>query len=247
VTEPDFLRDTRASYDAVAAGYGEWVRDELAVKPLDRAMLAGFAELVKAAGAGPVADIGCGTGRVTAHLNDLGLPVSGIDLSPRMIEVARQSHPGLRFEVGSMLALDLPDGALGGVLAWYSIIHLPDERLPAAFAEFYRVLAPAGLVLLGFQVGDETLHVTQALGQPVSVDSHRRQPEHVAELLARAGLVVRARLMREPDDDGPFPERTPQAYLLARKPGSSPGPTTVGDHAGMLPTGMARGNDALRC
>jgi len=224
VTEPGFLRDTRASYDAVAAGYGEWVRDELAAKPLDRAMLAGFAELVQAATAGPVADIGCGTGRVTAYLNGLGLSVSGIDLSPRMIEVARQSYPGLRFEVGSMLALDLPDAALGGVLAWYSIIHLPDARLPDAFAEFYRVLAPAGLVLLGFQAGDETVHMTQALGQPVSIDLHRRQPERVAELLAQAGFVVRARLVREPDDGGAFPERTQQAYLLARKPGSAAGP-----------------------
>ena len=170
VTEPDFLRDTRASYDAVATGYAERFRDELAAKPLDRAMLAGFAELVRAAGARPVADIGCGTGRVTAHLNDLGLPVFGIDLSPGMVAVARRSYPGLRFDVGSMLALDLPDAALGGVLAWYSVIHLPDERLPEAFAEFCRVLAPGGLVLLAFQAGDESLHLAEALGHPVSLD-----------------------------------------------------------------------------
>ena len=218
VTEPDFLRDTRASYDAVATGYAERFRDELAAKPLDRAMLAGFAELVRAAGARPVADIGCGTGRVTAHLNDLGLPVFGIDLSPGMVAVARRSYPGLRFDVGSMLALDLPDAALGGVLAWYSVIHLPDERLPEAFAEFCRVLAPGGLVLLAFQAGDESLHLAEALGHPVSLDFRRRQPGRVAELLGQAGLVVRARLVREPDDDGDFPEREQQAFLLARKP-----------------------------
>ena len=95
VTEPGFLRATRASYDAVAAGYSGHFRDELAARPLDRAMLAGFAELVRTAGAGPVADIGCGTGRVTAHLNDLGLSVFGVDLSPQMVAVARRSHPGL--------------------------------------------------------------------------------------------------------------------------------------------------------
>ena len=97
MTEPDFLRATRASYDAVAADYAERFGNELAAKPLDRAMLAGFAELVQAAAAGPVADVGCGTGRVTAHLNVLGLAASGIDLSPGMIAVARQSYPGLRF------------------------------------------------------------------------------------------------------------------------------------------------------
>ena len=59
--------------------------------------------------------------------------------------------------------------------------------------------------------------MTQALGQPVSVDLHHRQPDAVTELLARAGLALRARLIREPDDEGEFTERTPQAFL-ARKP-----------------------------
>jgi len=215
--EPDFLRNTRASYDAVAVSYAEWLRDELAAKPFDRAILAVFAELVRAAGQGPVADIGCGAGRVTAHLNKLGLSAFGIDLSPQMVAVARQAYPGLRFEVGSMLALDLPDGTLGGLLAWYSTIHIPDDRLPEAFAEFYRVLVPGGYALLAFQVGNEPRHVTQALGQAISVDLHQRQPDSVADLLARAGLAVRARLIREPDDEGDFTERTQQAFLLARK------------------------------
>ena len=218
MTEPDFLRDTRASYDAIATAYAERLRNELAVKPLDRAMLAGFAELVRASGAGPVADIGCGPGRVTGYLNDLGLPVFGIDLSPEMIAVAQRTYPGLRFEVGSMLALDLPEAALGGVLAWYSVIHIPDERVPEAFAEFCRVLAPGGLVLLAFQVGDEVEHVAETRGHPVALDYHLRRPEWVAELLNRAGLVVRAQLLREPDDDGDFPEPEQQAFLMARKP-----------------------------
>jgi SAM-dependent methyltransferase len=221
VTEPDFLSATRAAYDAVAADYAVRFGAELAARPLDRGMLAGFAELVRAGGDRPVADIGCGTGRVTAHLASLGLSAFGVDLSPRMVAVARQAYPALRFEVGSMLALDLPDAALGGVLAWYSTIHVPDEQLPAAFAEFRRVLVPGGYLQLGFQVGDAPLHRTQALGHPVSLDSHHRPPDQVARLLSEAGLEVRARLVREPDDGGDFPEREPQAFLLARKPGGA--------------------------
>ena len=99
---------------------------------------------------------------MTAHLNDLGLSASGVNLSPQMVAVARRSHPGLQFDVGSMLALDLPDGSLGGVMAWYSIIHIPQERLPEVFAGFCRVLAPGGFVLLAFQAGDGLLHLTQA-------------------------------------------------------------------------------------
>lgn len=164
------------------------------------------------------ADVGCGTGRVTAELSRLGLEVSGIDLSPGMIAAARRSHPGLRFDVGSMLALDLRDGALGGLLAWYSIIHLPRARLPEAFAEFTRVLAPGELLLTAFQVGDEPLHLTEALGHAVSLDFHRLQPDHVAGLLSQAGLDMQARLLREPAGDGDFAERAQQAFLLARNP-----------------------------
>ena len=139
------LRATRSFYDAVAVDYAERFRDILAVEPMDRALLAGFAELVHVAdGGGPVADLGCGPGRVTAYLHGLGLSVFGLDLSAQMVALARREHPGLRFEQGSMKALDMPDGTLGGIVAWYSIIHVPQERLPEVFAEFHRVLAPGG-------------------------------------------------------------------------------------------------------
>jgi SAM-dependent methyltransferase len=85
--------------------------------------------------------------------------MSGIDLSPSMVEVARRAYPGVPFDEGSMSDLDWADGALGGIVAWYSIIHIPPDELPPLFAEFRRVLAPGGYVLLAFQVGDERIRV----------------------------------------------------------------------------------------
>src|SRR5919106_2365387 len=69
VTDSAFLTSTRASYNALATDVAELWKDDLAGQPLDRAILATFAELVLTAGGGPVADIGCGTGRVTGHLH----------------------------------------------------------------------------------------------------------------------------------------------------------------------------------
>ena len=86
-------------------------------------MPAAFAERVAAAGGGLAADLGCGPGLMTARLRDLGLDVFGVDLSTAMIGLARDAYPGLRFEAGSMDALDLADGALGGIVSWCSVIH----------------------------------------------------------------------------------------------------------------------------
>jgi SAM-dependent methyltransferase len=214
VTESSYLRTTRAAYDLVAVDYAERFNTELNATPLGRAMLAAFAELVQAANAGPVADLGCGPGHVTAHLHSRGLAVSGVDLSPAMVALARQAHPGLRFDEGSMTALDLTNGMLGGIVAWYSIIHTPPERLPLVFSEFHRVLAPGGYLLLAFQVGDEVLHLTQAMGHTVSLDVYRLSPDRIAKQLSEAGFVMVAGLVREPEQT----EKVQQSHLLARKP-----------------------------
>lgn len=215
----DRLAAVRTAYDTVAVDYQRLLRGLLAAQPLDRALLATFAELVAADGGHPVADLGCGPGRVTAHLQELGLDVTGIDLSPAMVAVARATHPGIRFAQGSIEALDLEDGGLGGIVAWYSVIHTPPALLPGVFAEFRRVLRPGGHLLLAFQVGDETVHHTQAYGHPVSLVGYRLGPDRVAEQLQRAGLHVHVRTVREPEP----PEKTPQGYLLAH---AGPRPAT---------------------
>ena len=224
MTEADFLRATRESYNAVAVTYAGLVRDELAARPLDRALLSAFAELVTgvpSAAAGVVADIGCGPGRISAFLTGLGATTIGIDLSPAMIALATQTYPELSFAEGSMLALELPAHSVAGVVAWYSVIHVPDALLPAAFAEFRRVLVPGGYVLLGFQAGDEVTHRTEAAGHQVSLDFHRRMPDGVMALLEQAGFAPCARMLREPEPTGGFPESLAQGFVLARTPAAT--------------------------
>ncbi|MDG4763268.1 methyltransferase domain-containing protein [Solwaraspora sp. WMMD406] len=214
MSDAEFLSTTRDSYDAIVDEYVEGVKSALDEAPLDRAMLGMFAELVRSTGTVSVADVGCGPGRVTVLLAEYGLDAFGVDLSPGMIGYARQAYPGLRFEVGSMLDLDLPDGGLGGLLAYFSIIHLPWKRRPEAFAEFHRVLVPGGYLMLVFQIGDEIRHRDEYEGKRIDLRFHRQRPAEVKRLLADAGFLVLVTVEQTP----PTPGLPPLGMLVARKP-----------------------------
>ncbi|NUP27570.1 MAG: class I SAM-dependent methyltransferase, partial [Nocardia sp.] len=108
----------------------------------DRAVLTAFAESV--GDGGLVADIGCGPGRIAGFLATQRTRVHGIDLSPEMVAVARKRFPEIDFDVGSMTALDIADGTRAGLVAWYSLIHIPPPERGGVLAEFRRVLRPGG-------------------------------------------------------------------------------------------------------
>ncbi|MEU0432028.1 methyltransferase domain-containing protein [Streptomyces sp. NPDC006290] len=214
MVEHDVLSVTREAYDAVAPLYAQRFRDELRERPLDRAILSVFAEVVGAGGDGQIADLGCGPGHITAHLDELGLVAFGVDASSAMIELARQAYPGLRFDMGSMAALDIADGVLGGVLSRWSVIHTPPQELPVILAEFHRVLAPGGHLLLGFWASDDPSHPTQVFDHTVT-PAYRWSPDHLSAMLLKSGLAEVARMVREPQpaDRRQFQE----IQLLARK------------------------------
>lgn len=222
MTPPDgHQQRVRDSYDAVADAYTKRVHDELRHKPLDRALLTAFAEQV-AASSGPgarVCDAGCGPGHVAAYLAASGLNVTGIDVSPAMVEKARTLHPELTFEVGTMTALDAPDGAWHGIIAFYSLIHLTsDDEIRAALRGFHRTLADDGLLLVAVHLrehGDAIVHADDMMGVSVDMDFRFFDAEWLAGELEDAAFAVEARLVRSP-----YPGvevQTTRTYLLARR------------------------------
>lgn len=204
-------RAVRVAYDTIADTYADFYTATEAEHPADLAMIDRFCAAVT--GRRRVLDAGCGAGRLLPHLDARGCSPCGVDLSAGMIRRAHQDHPDFPTAVASLRALPFPDAAFDGVLAWYSLIHSPDAALAAIVAEIRRVLAPAGVLLTGFQAGEGVRDVGPAFrpyGHEVRLQRHHRTADEVARLLADGGFVPLARHERPPAPG----ERDPQAALL---------------------------------
>lgn len=141
--------------------------------------------------AGPVVDLGCGPGHLTGHLRATCPDVTGTDLVPEFIAHARRAHPAARFEVGSLTSSTRADGSVVGALAWYSLIHLDPDELDGALAEIRRIMAPEGVVVVGFFEGPRHESFEHKV-----ITAHRWPIDEISRRLAQAGFVEVERIRR---------------------------------------------------
>ncbi|UXW84914.1 class I SAM-dependent methyltransferase [Microbacterium azadirachtae] len=191
------MRDEQvaAAYDARAAEYIALIGSLDQMERADVALIARWRDETP----GSLLDAGCGPGLWTAFLAGAGRDVIGLDVSAEFLAAARERHPALRFEAASVRDLPFADEAFGGVLAWYSLIHLPPDELPAVIAELGRVLAPGGRMLIGFFDGPPGEPFAHAI-----TTAHYWSADALTVLLGDAGLAVvhAERREREPGAAG---------------------------------------------
>ncbi len=203
----------RTSYAAIAGPYADAFTDELAGMPFERMLLDRIAS-----GPGPVVEVGCGPGHVTAYLAAAGAEASGIDLTPEMVEQARARHPGGHYEVGDLRRLMRPTsaGGWGAVLAWYSLIHLSPAELPGAIEALTRPLAPGGSLLVAMHAGVDLLSNDSWFDHDIDLDVVLHRPAEVVALVQSAGLSDVEWYHRGPV--AARGERNERLYVVGRKP-----------------------------
>ena len=205
-----FGRNIQTSYDNAAAEYASHFYDELSRKPIDCDLLDVYARQVN----GLVCDIGCGPGHSARYLQDKGIPTCGLDLSGSLLAEAKRLNPDISFVQGNMLALPLANESLGGIVAFYSIIHLRRSRLPDALREFQRVLKPGGKLLLAFHGGEGDLHNDRFLGKPASFDATFFSGSEVEAVLLQIGFTTVQIQERDPYE---FEYASRRVYVSAIK------------------------------
>ena len=105
-------------------------------------LIGAFVRLSELASGAKVLDLGCGSGIFTTLLARRGFDVTGLDISPALLELARRKNPEIAYLEGDVEALPFEDASVDGILLSGIVHHLPDARLCAA--EVFRVLKPAG-------------------------------------------------------------------------------------------------------
>lgn len=130
----------------VASGYEAWAPVYDGPNPAIETEQPIVHDMIRALPVGRALDAACGTGRHAGFLAELGHDTVGVDATDAMLDVARTKHPDVAFRNGRLESLPLDDASVDLVTSALAVCHAPD--LDAVFAEFARVVAPGGSVIV---------------------------------------------------------------------------------------------------
>jgi ubiquinone/menaquinone biosynthesis C-methylase UbiE len=208
------LNKVESLYDTVAEEYAETFSDDHEKKPKDQEILQRF--LQEIGDRRPVWDLGCGPGQTAKYLKKLGIEISGLDLSEKILEQARTIHPEIHFQKGNILELEFEDDLIAGVVAFYAIVHFTEEQVEIACREVFRVLQPGGIFLLTYHIGEETIHIEEFLGKQIDIDFMFFTTDFIFNCLKKSGFEKIEVIEREPYPGVEYESR--RAYVFAIKP-----------------------------
>lgn len=214
VTQYKNLNRIESMYDAIAKEWAEAFAGEHEKKPKDQEMLRRFSQEI--GDRRPVWDFGCGPGNTTKYLKDLGIEISGLDLSEKILEQARTINPEIQFQKGNILDLEFENESIAGVVAFYAIVHFTEQQVGIAFREVFRVLQPGGIFLLTYHIGEEKIHLDEFLGKKVDIDVVFFTADFISGCLKDSEFEKIEIIEREPYPGVEYQSR--RAYVFAMKP-----------------------------
>jgi SAM-dependent methyltransferase len=197
-------------YDAVAKRYLTWSAaiPDASRRRYTQALLDGLQE------GAHVLELGCGAGIPTTQELAARFTVTGMDISARQIELARQAVPGANFIQSDMTALDFPPESFDGVAAFFSLIHIPREEQPPLLASIASWLRPEGLFVASMGVNDTAGDIeVDWLGAPMFFSHYDAATNR--QLVKEAGLRLLSAQEETQEEDG---HPVTFLWIVAQKP-----------------------------
>lgn len=203
-------RSQAAAFDQIGAHYDEVFPHKDGQEQLVEQMLS------RLPAAARVLDVGCGTGLPTAaQLVAASCRVTGMDISPVMIEHARVNVPEASFVLRDALSIDAGLGRFDAAVAFFSLLMLPREQIGQVLTRLRDVLTPSGWLALAMVEADLDDAELSFLAQSVRLTGWPR--ERLREVIHRAGYIVEVEDVRTYAPAAPDAPTETQLFILARR------------------------------
>jgi SAM-dependent methyltransferase len=102
-----------------------------------------------------ILDLGCGNGRALKYLVDKGFQGVGVDVSEKMIRLARKHVPKGKFLKKDFGELDFKEGSFDAVISFFALNHIPKDEFKKVIHSSKKILKKHGLLLLGMVKGED--------------------------------------------------------------------------------------------
>lgn len=199
------------AYDKAAKAYADKCFYELYDKPLDKKLYDLFFERV--VNKGVALEIGCGPGEVSNYLKMKGIEIIGLDISEKMIEIAKQLNPFIDFRIGDVFDLKFKDNSVAGIVAPYLIVNFKLDDIPKAFSEIHRVLIKKGQLLISFHSGRQEIEVNDFFVKGNKIPYTYFDSDEIKDKLIETGFKIIEYINRLPYEG----EVTTRTYIFAEK------------------------------
>ena len=204
---------TILAYNNLAHKYHNSFKDEMQEKEYDRNILDRFASTLDPNDR--ICDAGCGpSGHIGKYLQRKGFDITGIDISPKCIEIAKDFEREIEFHCMDMMNTYFEDGHFNGIISFYSIIHTPKNETPRFFQEFNRILKPNGQLLLVTKKGESEGIISDAWYEGNEVYFTNYKETELKEYFASNGFEIEFQETRRPYHSEIEVERI---YIIGRK------------------------------
>jgi len=197
-------------YDTIADDFAKRYAGDLSDNPLIDSFLSKLPPNAR------ILDLGCGAGQTVNYMTKKGFQVTGIDLSKKMLAIAKKNYPNCSFKMMDMQHIEFPQESFDGILSSYSLIHVPDACILEVLLNYYRILKKDGWIAIFGQQGEPDHYIQTKIPPNTLTFFNFFTPERITQKLKQAGFSIIS-IDSIPSDEPSFNMSDTNLYILAKK------------------------------
>ncbi|MEK7657615.1 MAG: class I SAM-dependent methyltransferase [Patescibacteria group bacterium] len=192
----DKTKLTASVYDEISVSYADKFNE-----PSDN--IDDFLKLIKKGG--KILDAGCGPGVDVAYIISKDFDVIGVDISERILEIARKKNPKVHFKKADIRKLNFKPNTFDGIIASFSLIHIPKKDIDKTVGNFYKLLKPKGVIYIGIQEGDsQEVLLAEPLKPDEKIFLNIMSSKEIKEILNKIGFSILVEFSRRAESKEEF-------------------------------------------